>query len=184
MSLLKRFTDTIPDTTEWKEYQSFTAFNKAIEDENISPEDALQAYHDVLLDTISDLEKTTLHWQMKYLIEESKIAVNKIHKFISFKFPSWAEIMKDIILNSPALQHSNSSALIELLSSDQHIVCIASIKWIGGDTIDTIHLDMPFKDSEEDKVNKLKIFISAIEKHYKAWKSAGVSIMVWILESD
>lgn len=93
--LLKVFDKIIPE--DKKEFQDFWSLNNIIERDNVTIDQVKTAYHDILLWTLGDHEKTELHYQIQYLFEEIKIPVNKILAFLDIKFSSLEDAITKII---------------------------------------------------------------------------------------
>lgn len=80
----KVFGEVIPTGRE--DLKPFDDLNKLIEREELGPDTVRSAYHDLLLDTLDNSQKTNLHWHIQYLFEEVKIPVNRVLTFLDAKF--------------------------------------------------------------------------------------------------
>jgi len=91
----KLFNETIPK--EMQDFKDFWALNQLIEVDNLSPDQVIDAYHDMILRTLENAEKTNLHFQIQYLFDEVKIPVNRVLSFLEAKFSSLEDAISSVI---------------------------------------------------------------------------------------
>ena len=73
----------------------FDVFNSAIESINATKSQIRAAYIDVLTSDLPAHEQTELHFQNRYLLDEMRVACNRILEFAEVKFP----YIEDIFLS-------------------------------------------------------------------------------------
>lgn len=102
-STMKRFEETIPDSIEGMKYEKFRHLNNILHIDNTPYREAQQAYYDVLWNDMKEEEKQEIHYAIRFLIEEDKVAVNTILWFLNYKFTKIEVIIDELLegLNFP-----------------------------------------------------------------------------------
>lgn len=85
--MLKNFWEIseIQDNELREKFSNFGGLNKVIERNNVSRDEIYKAYVEVLIWELDQIEYTELHFQIKYLLDEVKVAVDSILWFYDCK---------------------------------------------------------------------------------------------------
>lgn len=155
---IKKFWRDIPNRVD-NNYSQFWALNDIIERDNLWPNDVREAYHAILLQTLTPWEKLNVHWQIQYLIEESKIPVNKILWFIWLKFASFEDALDSVITNTAFKNAIHLEQLKEIVSNmwlvwllDMNVKNLQTMETVFNHSIDLMEDDTPeirLKNTEE-----------------------------------
>lgn len=101
MQTLTRFREI---TELWPEEKNvffdFGALNRLVERDKHTRRDIELAYLDVMSREKQVVDYTELHFQIKYLIDEAKVTVNKILEYAAYKFPYFPDYFIEKIEDS------------------------------------------------------------------------------------
>ena len=172
---MKRFENEIPDTDEGDLYIDFKGLNKVIEEWNISPQEAMTAYTDIVCEKVSDLiDNSYIHQEMDFLVNWIEVPLNNIHEFISYKFPQNIEWIIDwLVYESWFLSETFSYVFIDLINkgNDEFKKKWKSnsydIKILSNDKqIKTLKFDLNNTKNNQEKAALIKYIIDELKVCY------------------
>lgn len=132
MQTLTRFRDFSKLTPEERNvFYDFGPINTVIERDRYTRDDIEHAYLDVVLEQIDLSKYGELHFHIKYLLEEKKVAINKILLFSSYKFPFFSDYFLEKVEWSDlsVLLWEDNIDLIKQKSSFTILVVITNDEW-------------------------------------------------------
>lgn len=163
---IKAFWKDIPERV-CNDYSQFWALNNVIERDNLWPDEVREAYHAILLETISVSEKNDIHWQVQYLVEEARVPVNTILNFVWLKFSSFEDALDNIIANTEFRRAVNLDQLKGIVSNmDLMWLLDMNVKnLITMETIFNYSIDLSENDTPEIRLRKVEEALLEIQKY-------------------
>lgn len=79
-----------------RDFLCFWELNELIEETKVLSFLLLNYYEEVLLEEISENEYTDFHYQIKYLIDDVEVSVNRIFEFCKIKFWKYKDLSLDL----------------------------------------------------------------------------------------
>lgn len=159
----KIFGTTVPADAE--EFKDFWTLNNVMERDNISPDEVRQAYHDVLLWTLNDVQKTDIHWQIQYLFNEVRVPVNRVLHFLDAKFGSLEDAIFSAISESK-LKSTNMWRDISIFTDMSVMWRIESRVINTGTNLEKAMIVLEFSqdETEEQRLEAFKVYLSWLEE--------------------
>lgn len=132
MNTLTRFKEISELSPEEKNvFFDFGPLNRLVERDRYNREDIELAYLDVVLDQRGMADYGELHFHIKYLLEEAKVAINKILVYSAYKFPFFTDYFIEKIEDSDVsvLLWEDNIEKIRQKNSFSVIVVITNWNW-------------------------------------------------------
>jgi len=178
---IKVFWADIPQRLS-KDYSDFSALNDTIEKDSLSPDDVKEAYHAVLLETLSTSEKQNVHWQIQYLTDEIKVPVNTILSFIDAKFSSFEDALDGVIAGTEFRRAINLNQLKEIISN-MWLVGLLDMNVKKLTTMETVFnysIDLSEDDTPEARLKKTEQALLEMQEHM--WPGNGLYLNPLVMD--
>lgn len=179
-SLVKRFGSSIPETKSWEYFAAFSVLNATIEQDNLLHDEVLQAYYDVMLKDEPIQGEQQIHRDIETLLSETRVAANRIHEFVWYKFAQLEEIAFSMITEIPIVRMSKRTEgeIRSSLSNKKPIKLYAQVHNSSrkNNEEETIPLVVTWLEDPEEIIQKFRTFTRTITEKYE--KGAWIPIIM------